>query len=412
MPSQLTKGRISWVFALVGPRRGERQVARLLVVTLAPVVAAALVGILTWVTPAIAAVFGQDDRTAVPQRLESVSQRLGLLFNNQTRTVCSAFCVSENMIATAAHCVGRGQPKAPRYQDFTFARNYGRNTENAKIEGLATGSAAQNVLTGDFKLRVRPPIDAAFDWAIIKLQGNGCPMGGLAVRAMAAPDLIAEADAGRIFQVSYHRDWARWRPAYSKPCTVGRDFETAKWSAIAPDFLSSEQMILHTCDTGGASSGSPLLLETADGPVVVGINVGTYVQSKIVTQNGKVSMRQKSETVANTAVSATVFAAKIEMMKNATILPSGRPMRDLQQQLRVLGHYNGPADGAYGPAVKAAIEAYEKAHRQPVTGLATRPLLMMATEEAAPGNGQLTPSSAPQLPSASQLPGAPQTRSR
>ena len=345
-----------------------------------------------------AAVFGKDDRTPVPQRLENISQRLGLLFNNQSRTVCSAFCVADNMIATAAHCIGRGQPKPPRYQDFSFARNYGRNSENAKIEGLATGSAAQNILTGDFKLRVRPPIDAAHDWAIIKLQGKGCPMGGLPVRSLSGLELIAEANAGRIFQVSYHRDWARWRPAYSKPCTVGRDFEAAKWAAIAPDFINSEQMILHTCDTGGASSGSPLLLETADGPVVVGINVGTYVQSKIVTQNGRVTMRQKSETVANTAVNAQVFAGKIELLKNAAILQSGRPMRELQERLLALGHYAGPIDGSYGPGLKTAIEAYEKTHRRPLTGLATQPLLMHVTEDAAKGSGQVTPSSALQPP--------------
>ena len=348
--------------------------------------------------PAGAAVFGKDDRVAVPPRLESVSQRLGLLFNNQTRTVCSAFCVAENMIATAAHCIGRGQPKPVRYQDFTFARNYGKNSENAKIEGLATGSAAQNILTGDFRLRVRPPIDAAHDWAIIKLQGKGCPAGGLPVRGLANEELTAEADAGRIFQVSYHRDWARWRPAYSKPCAVGRDFESAKWSSIAPDFLNSEQMILHTCDTGGASSGSPMLLDTAEGPVVVGINVGTYVQSKIVTQNGRVTLRQRSETVANTAVNAQVFAGKIELLRSAAILQSGRPMRELQERLAALGYYAGPIDSAYGPALRMAIEAYEKATRQPVTGLATRPLLLRTTEDPARSSGEVTPSSALRAP--------------
>ena len=350
------------------------------------------------VNEAAAAVFGKDDRVAVPARLDSVTQRLGLLFNNQTRTVCSAFCVADNMIATAAHCIGRGQQKPVRYQDFSFARNYGRTSENAKIEGLASNSAAQNVLTGDFRLRVRPPIDAAHDWAIIKLQGRGCPAGGLPVRGLSNEELTAEADAGRIFQVSYHRDWVRWRPAYSKPCVIGRDFESARWSSIAPDFLNSEQMILHTCDTGGASSGSPMLLDTPEGPVVVGINVGTYVQSKIVTQNGKVTLRQKSETVANTAVSAQVFAAKIDVLRNASILASGRPMRELQERLSVLGYYAGPIDSAYGPAVKTAIEAYEKAMRQPVTGLATKPLLMRMTEDALRSNGEVTPSSAFQMP--------------
>jgi protease YdgD len=337
------------------------------------------------------AVFGGDDRQPVPAKYEAVAQALGILFNNQTRTVCSAFCVGPNIVATAAHCMaGPSTGRSAARTDFMFARNYGRSRELVRVEGAATRSSAQNVLTGDFRLRVRPPIDAAHDWALVRLSKPVCAKRELTVRALSADALIEEARAGRIFQVSYHRDYVQWKAAYSKPCKVERDFENAEWTTIAPDFLEPGRMVMHTCDTGGASSGSPLLVDTPDGPVAVAINVGTYVQSKVVMQNGQMTHRQRAETVANTAVNAEAFADKIDLLRSALILASGAPIRDLQAHLRQYKLYTGRLDGTYGPALRAAIESYERAHTLPVTGLATRGLLLrLASERAQAPTGAL-----------------------
>src|SRR5690349_1075459 len=51
------------------------------------------------------AVFGADDRQPVPSKYQATAQSIGVLFNNQTRTVCTAFCVGDAIIATAAHCL-------------------------------------------------------------------------------------------------------------------------------------------------------------------------------------------------------------------------------------------------------------------------------------------------------------------
>ena len=157
--------------------------------------------------------------------------------------------------------------------------------------------------------------------------------------------------------------------------------------------MTPDQMILHQCDTGGASSGSPMLLESPEGVAVVGINVGTYVQSKIISQNGQVTQRGKSETVANTAVNARVFAARIETLRGAVLL-SGSSLRTLQELLRDQSLYAGRIDGSYGPAVKSAIEAYEKARNLPVTGLATDTLLTRLSQDATRA-GKVAPTSAP-----------------
>lgn len=333
------------------------------------------------------AVFGKDDRQPVPPKYDAVSQAVGVLFNNRTRTVCSAFCVGANIIATAAHCLAgpAGAGRMAAATEYMFARNYGRSRDLVRVEGAATRSSAQNVLTGDFQLRVRPPIDAAHDWALVRLSKPACARRELAVRTFPTAALIEEARAGRVFQVSYHRDYTQWKPAYSASCSVARDFENADWSTIAPDFLEAERMIMHTCDTGGASSGSPLLLDTATGPVVVGINVGTYVQSKVVMQDGQITHRQRAETVANTAVNAEAFADKIDLLRSALILTTGAPLRDLQERLQQHKLYSGRIDGTYGPALRAAIESYERANTLPITGLATQGLLLrLASERAQP----------------------------
>ena len=243
---------------------------------------------------------------------------------------------------------------------------------------------------GNFALRVRPPIDAAHDWALMRLARPACTKHELTLRVFSPAELIAHSRAGHVFQISYHRDFTQWKAAYSKPCGVARDFDNAEWSTIAPDFLEAERMILHTCDTGGASSGSPLLVDTAEGPVVAGINVGTYVQSKVVMQNGQMTHRHRAETVANTAVNASAFADRVGVLRNAHILASGNPMKTLQERLRQHQFYGGRLDGTYGPALRTAIEAYEKANTLPVTGLATQGLLLRLSGEQAPQAEQET----------------------
>ena len=126
---------------------------------------------------------------------------------------------------------------------------------------------------------------------------------------------------------------------------------------------------------------------------MVGINVGTYEQTRIQTENGQVTTRQRSETIANTAVSALSFVHAVEAMRRAVILSSGAQMRELQERLSTRGLYTARIDGSYGPALKAAIEAYEGASRLPVTGLASRALLGRLAQEPAQ-QGTITPSSA------------------
>jgi hypothetical protein len=324
-----------------------------------------------------AAVFGSDDRIEVPPRLDVVGRAVGMLFNNEARTVCTAFCVSDATIATAAHCLFKTAGETPpRVADFWFGRLNGSNSrEFARIAGVTTASTPQHVMAGSTQLSVRPPIDATRDWALVRLSRPLCKGAALPIQALAADDVVRRADDKRLFQVAYHRDFSNWRLAYSKPCEAARSFPGATRATIAKDFTDVEQLILHKCDTGGASSGSPLLVDTANGPVVVGINVGTYVQSRVMMREGEVLHRFKSETVANTGVSAAAFQDRISPFEHAQILSNGSGIRLLQDRLQALRLYDGTVDGAYGPQLRTAISNFELMSQLPVTGLATTSLV-------------------------------------
>ena len=167
---------------------------------------------------------------------------------------------------------------------------------------------------------------------------------------------------------------------------MAKKFETADWSTISQDFADPELLILHTCDTGGASSGSPLLLDTDDGPEVIGINVGTYVQSKVLMQEGKVMKRLKADAVANTGVSSAAFAANLEAFREAPLLTSPAQVRELQTLLQGRGLFSAKPDGTYGAELREAVESYEKVEGLQVTGLATLTILKRLG-----GNGVVEP---------------------
>ncbi len=330
-------------------------------------------------TPALVepvAVFGGDQRVAIPLRFKALRDKIGLFFNRRSRTVCTAFCVAPDIVATAGHCLHRPHGERPPHPaDFWFARNYDAERHFERIAGSMSGAAAQHVMSGTMELSVRPPIDASKDWALVRLSSRACSRGVLAIGTLSSEAMIAEAAAKRIVQVSYHRDFTPWKLAYSQPCGVERSFETADWASIVGDFADPTQLVLHTCDTGDASSGSPLLLDAPDGLKVVGINVGTYVRSKVLMEDGQIKKRLKADTVANTAVNSSAFAGKLATFQQAQILASPEQIRQLQTALHQRDLYGGARDGTYGAKLRSAIEAYEGAQGLPVTGLATQALL-------------------------------------
>ena len=108
---------------------------------------------------------------------------------------------------------------------------------------------------------------------------------------------------------------------------------------------------------------------------MIGINVGTYVQSKVLMQEGKVMKRLKADPVANTAVASAAFAGKLDAFLQAAVLSSPAQVRELQTLLKGRQLFDGKVDGNYGADLRSAIETYEKAEGLQVTGLATLAIL-------------------------------------
>ncbi len=339
------------------------------------------------------AVFGADDRTLLPDRLKPLEDKVGMLYEPGSRSVCTAFCIDEQTVATAAHCLFRTRGERPLpFANITFRLSSmgGRRSPGIRIAGAAQGAAAQNVISGTTSLSTKPPIDATRDWALIRLAAPVCRKGGLPLVRRSPAELSAIDGERPLYQVGYHGDFGKWRLTLSPPCTVRRLGRTESGRIIAGDFADASALILHTCDTGGASSGSPLLIDGPRGPEVVGINVGTYLQSHVLTQGGEVLHRYRSDTVANTGVSTLAFMEQKERFATAKVVTSREDIRRMQRGLAAAGHYRGLIDGRYGPALRSAIENFEAAERRPRTGLASSDLLrrldaVIAERSGAPG---------------------------
>lgn len=333
-------------------------------------------------------VFGGDQRVPLPQSMRGAGSKLGVIYDSRSHSVCTAFCVAPDVVATAAHCLYRTNGETPlRLSDFAF-RLHGSNPPS-RIAGADDGAAELNVTSGSMRLNVRPPIDATRDWALVRLAQPACKAGTFKLSRRPVAEVMKLADDGHVFNIAYHRDLPKWQPMLNQACAVRRNFEDADWQTIKRDFADPEQLLLHTCDTGAASSGSPLLVDGPDGPEVVGINVGTYVQSKVIMLNGEVLHRFRSDDVANTGVNSLAFASTLDAFLGAETLISRRDVRRLQAGLAAKGLYSGPRDGRFSASLKTAIENFERAAHMTVSGMATRPLLDALTGESAVVTGKI-----------------------
>jgi protease YdgD len=323
------------------------------------------------------AVFGEDDRVMLPPDLERAAEGVGLLFNRRTGAVCTAFCLADSVIATAAHCLYRPTGTiAPRLGDVWFARGYDRVRDFARIQGHDRAAAAQSVIAGTERVSTDPPITATRDWALVRMSRPVCAGRSLPAVAMDRAGIAAAAEAGRLFQLAYHRDFQQWRPAYSKPCALWKPAEPAAVDDALKEFAEPEHLMLHTCDTGGGSSGSPLLVREPGGRIVVaGLNVGTYVQARSLLQNGEFVRRLEPEVVANSSIASVAFVGRVAALQSARVLATRDGVRALQAALSRQGHYAGPIDGSFTAAVRSAIERYEASAALTISGIASQALL-------------------------------------
>lgn len=321
------------------------------------------------------AVFEPDERRMIAKRYPDLRNKIGLLVHAKTQSVCTAFCVAPDIVATAGHCVAGTVSNPAGDPAHLLFRTDAWKGSAIPVRGRRAGTTAANIITGARRLNTRPPINATSDWAFIRLERNACMHGSLPLSAKGAHEVAAEAAAGRIYHIAYHRDLAHWKLAVGMPCSFVSRKKAGTPAELGKDFERAEDLLLHTCDTEAASSGSPLLVDGDNGPEVVGINVGTYVRSRVITHDGQIVQRLDSEVISNTALLAASLIAPLEAFSSARLLTAARDIEQLQKFLADQGLEPGPADGHFGPRTRKAIEDYELRVGLPITGLATQDLL-------------------------------------
>lgn len=327
------------------------------------------------------AVFGTDDRVILSPDRRDLRSRVGVMVDLNRRTVCTAFCIGVETVVTAAHCLYPPHARdRTRLSAIRFRPTLPDRANEASIAGSESGGGQQFVTVGTTRLNLKPPIDAARDWAIARLDRPVCPAGGLPISRRPTEEILALARSKRIYQVAFHADFQDFRLALGAPCPAATAFTDASAEAIARDFERPQNILLHTCDTGGSSSGSPLLVDGPDGPEVVGLNVGTYLQSATAaaTAVGRRSSadipspRAPPRDIANTAIASHTIADLADAFARADIIADPATMAAIQMSLARRNLYAGRVDGLYGGALKLAIETFEAQSGWPVTGIASR----------------------------------------
>jgi protease YdgD len=335
------------------------------------------------------AMFKPDNRRELPPQYNSLESKVGMLYEQSTQTLCTAFCVAPGVVATAAHCLFQQKKNQfPRLNDITFRLSYGKIYLTSGVAGRNTPYVKNNIAVGTTSFRNEPPLSAPTDWAVVKLERPICRFGHLKVMPLPVPGIIQASRKKKIFQVAYHWDIKKWQDnlAYSSPCAVQQNFTQIKWKFIHNHFAKPDDLILHLCDTGGASSGSPILYDEGlpdypGTPVVVGINVGTYTRTRILLRRGRIFKRLKPDIIANTGVSSAAFHHVISVMQDADIIANQQDMLKLQAELQMRNYYAGKLDSRLGRGTRMAIFNYEKANNMPPTGVPTQALLRRLAED-------------------------------
>ncbi len=243
-------------------------------------------------------VVGKDNRRRLPASLRrSTRPKIGLLYDKRTGSLCTAFCVARNVIATAAHCIYNADNRSAKHYSSYVFRLPGTRSGFSRLAGYKRNRVARYIIAGTRLMSKNARGYAHQDWALIKLSKNYCKR-KLTLRTSSIDGLVRASRKNRIFQMAFHLDFKHWKQAYSGSCRVSRSFRNASRITLRKNFPGADKMLFHTCDTGVVSSGSPILMKSRGRPVAVAINVGAYQQ----IQKGK------PKTVANTAVPVSRFA--------------------------------------------------------------------------------------------------------
>ncbi|MBV1696302.1 MAG: tetratricopeptide repeat protein, partial [Hyphomicrobiales bacterium] len=332
-----------------------------------------------------AGIFGKDERRPPPARYASFAKSVAQLETRAGNRVfyCTGFCVADNVVATASHCV-----TVPEVRDHVhrtaIAVGQGADRRLTNIAGRSREATPWNIVVGSSRIQTRGTSTTfAHDWALLRTAAPVCQ--GRVLPVMGPADLPSswqQALASDVFALGFHHDTGTKSLRLSDACAgPGTTFELALAQWIdAESEAQNVDLLPHRCDAAQGSSGAPLFIETKGGTRVAGVMVA--VQRVVNTKS--VSPTLLSHAAANRAVLAAAFRDKIALASREPETINKDSLMVLQGALKARGYL--PADaaftGAFDLPTRQAIIDFERAQRRLVVGRPTAELVALATSQA------------------------------
>ena len=358
--------------------------------------ALALAAILSLPLQAPAAVIGEDDRAPVADSAPELARGIGFILESGSAYTCTAFCVADDVIATSAHCILRRDSNltpvdlaAIRFHMFDRHAATRERTGAMPVRSVRAASHLQSgpgrqtttaIFHGRFSVNKSSPRHFD-DWALAKLETPLCKGRALNTRTATQTQLRTESDAGNLYMIGYHGGRFEEGRIRSTNCELGRVRMDRFMRAQRNRFANAPDLLLHRCDMEQGASGSPIFMDTEDGPRVVAMNSGSV--SHLIYRLRPDSRRRQlmSRYDANTAVLARAFSDGIERFGRESLLHSESQVLRLQTLLKARGYYAGPLDAIYGPGTRGAILKFEDERGWARLGVPTLQLLVALEEQ-------------------------------
>lgn len=345
------------------------------------------------------AVLGKDERTSLPEKYIDVAAGIGILGQHgRVGWSCTAFCVAPNIVATNAHCVVKN-PTVGRRLDLSrtlfvlpkFKQGGKASKYKSRIsypEFVDPKRPALSIYSGNFN-NIRSVSAQGHDWAFVKLTHSVCRGRELQFTQRPIPEIRKAASKKQVFMIGFHGDKKMEERLFSKDCAIRSPSDRRYFlNTQRRRMLRRAVLLPHTCDAFKGSSGSPILLQTEEGPKVVGINLGSLryerYQIKKNRYTGKIiskkKLKQGRET--NMAVQPRAFLEGLARFEKEQLLSSISSLRQLQSHLKKLRYYKGPIDGKFGRGTRSAVIAFEREEKLIALGLPTKELLEMLVSKS------------------------------
>ncbi|MEM7427411.1 MAG: trypsin-like peptidase domain-containing protein [Pseudomonadota bacterium] len=318
-------------------------------------------------------VFGKDDRIALPQELEALKYKIGLIYSANTKHGCTATCVARDVILTAAHCVlsRSSRKRGVETSGFKFVLP-GKYLKGEYIIADVLNPddyTPRNVVSGFPVTRAQAGGGKSKDWALVKLASKACRYGSLPLRSFSRKQFRAASKAGKLMEIAFHgdRDYGKTL-LYTNKCRLLR-LGKSKRGRPAPS------LIRHQCDLTSGASGSPLLIDTADGPFIAAVNVAEFATQRYLRRGRKVIKYYKKVPAYNLAIHASVFEDRLKQIAPLKVVSMKSALERIQTGLKARGLYRGKIDGVFGPATWSALRTFERRQKRLPLGLPTSRLL-------------------------------------